>query len=188
MGLDMYLVKMPRYKTATARLVETIECYFHWKAYKENEGDLTFQKLYGRNPPPKEYIDFYEKFSSYGLIACDVAYWRKANHIHEWFVNKVQNGVDDCQYHKEVTRKILVELLDACNKILDSCDVVNGKNILTDTSVAEKLLPTVSGLFFGNTKYDECYIASIEDTVDQIITVLETTNFETEMIYYLGDW
>ena len=29
-----------------------------------------------------------------------VGYWRKANHIHKWFVDNVQNGEDDCkEYH-----------------------------------------------------------------------------------------
>jgi len=27
----------------------------------------------------------------------NVGYWRKANHIHAWFVENVQNGVDDCK-------------------------------------------------------------------------------------------
>jgi len=26
----------------------------------------------------------------------EVGYWRKANHIHKWFVDNVQNGVDEC--------------------------------------------------------------------------------------------
>ena len=35
-----------------------------------------------------------------------VAYWRKANAIHQWFVQHVQNGQDDCnEYH--VTREQL---------------------------------------------------------------------------------
>jgi hypothetical protein len=27
----------------------------------------------------------------------EVMYWRKANQIHKWFVDNVQDGVDDCK-------------------------------------------------------------------------------------------
>ena len=32
----------------------------------------------------------------------EVMYWRKANQIHAWFVDKVQSGLDNCgRYHVE---------------------------------------------------------------------------------------
>ena len=46
-----------------------------------------------------------------------VAYWRKANAIHQWFVENVQDGTDDCgEYH--VSREQLEELLDLCKQIV----------------------------------------------------------------------
>ena len=45
--------------------------------------------------------------------------WRKANQIHNWFVENVQDGIDDCSYHNEVTKEILEELLDICQRVLD---------------------------------------------------------------------
>ena len=37
-------------------------------------------------------------------------YWRKANHIHQWFVENIQDGNDDCcEYY--VPRERLKELL-----------------------------------------------------------------------------
>ena len=30
-------------------------------------------------------------------VKCEVGYWRKANHIHAWFVKNCQDGVDECQ-------------------------------------------------------------------------------------------
>ena len=38
-----------------------------------------------------------------------VAYWRKANHIHGWFVENVQNNEDDCDEYY-VSRTKLEEL------------------------------------------------------------------------------
>lgn len=36
MGLDMYLMKMPRYQGATAKDVTNIENYLYWLTEKEN--------------------------------------------------------------------------------------------------------------------------------------------------------
>ena len=38
----------------------------------------------------------------------EVGYWRKANQIHKWFVDNVQDGVDDCGEYK-VTKEQLIE-------------------------------------------------------------------------------
>lgn len=36
MGLDMYLMKMPRYKNATAKDVSKVELYLDWKSAQAN--------------------------------------------------------------------------------------------------------------------------------------------------------
>ena len=86
----------------------------------------------------------------------EVGYWRKANQIHQWFVDNVQDGIDECQ-SSYVSRERLEELLGIC------------KNIKADNSLAESLLPTQSGFFFGGTEYDEWYFNDIDST----ITILE---------------
>ena len=50
-----------------------------------------------------------------GIIKGDteIIYWRKANAIHKWFVENVQEGVDDCGEY-EVTVEQLTELRDLC--------------------------------------------------------------------------
>ena len=62
-----------------------------------------------------------------------------------------------------------------------------GKRII-DPSVADELLPTASGFFFGSTDYDEYYVMDIEATIDIITKVLETTDFDKEMVYYVSSW
>ena len=140
-------------------------------------------------------------------FAEEVGYWRKANCIHSWFVDHVQDGIDDCQYHNEVTKEILEELLDTCEKVYNSCHMIigmvsNGQvyenghwkdcmepgKVMIDSSVARELLPTTGGFFFGSTDYDEYYVDKIKSTIDIITTVLETTDFENEMIYYISSW
>lgn len=137
----------------------------------------------------------------------EIGYWRKANQIHNWFVEHVQDGEDDCCYHNEVTKELLEELLDTCEEVLASCELVNGKinngykvengkvipimedgKRVKDSSIAEKLLPFCSGFFFGGAEYDEYYVSEIKETIDIITKALETTDFEKEMIYYISSW
>jgi hypothetical protein len=141
-------------------------------------------------------------------ISEEVGYWRKANMIHNWFVEHVQDGIDDCRYHNEVTKETLEELLDTCIKVYESCTMIvgtvkNGKmtdkngewvdciepgKVVIDPTVAEELLPTRAGFFFGSYDYDEYYVDKIENTIRIIKDVLATTDFDTEAIYYISSW
>ena len=104
-----------------------------------------------------------------------VAYWRKANAIHQWFVDNAQNGTDDCgEYH--VSREQLQELLKLCEQIV------------ADKKKAEKLLPTQSGFFFGNTEYDEWYMEDIERTIVRFKKILSDPAFEKSDFYYQSSW
>jgi hypothetical protein len=143
MGLDMYL-SAKRY----------ISKHF-------NEGDAeraeAIQKLFpelaemtgrwGDNSPVKE-------------VSIDAGYWRKANAVHDWFVQHCQDGVDECQY-SHVSRDQLIELKSIC------------ETILTDRTQAADLLPTTSGFFFGSTEYDEYYFQDLESTISIIDSCLK---------------
>ena len=139
-----------------------------------------------------------------------VAYWRKANQIHNWFVENVQDGVDNCEAYP-VTKTNIELLLEICNEIL-AIDINydeqltevgmsyhDGKKepihefvkIIDDDEAIEQmasLLPTSPGFFFGSIDYDEYYIEDIKDTVEQLNHVLELTDFETEELYYNSSW
>lgn len=88
-------------------------------------------------------------------VTVKAAYWRKANQIHLWFVNNVQEGKDDCGAYY-VSRNQLLELIGLC------------KQIQADEKRAEELLPSRSGFFFGSTEYDEYYMHDINSTVIQL--------------------
>jgi hypothetical protein len=106
-------------------------------------------------------------------IKVKVAYWRKANQIHQWFVNYVQNGKDDCgTYH--VTREQLMQLQTLCKSVLKD------KNL----SMAFAALPTQDGPFFGNTNYDEYYFGDLEDTINQIQDVLDNYPEDWSLNYH----
>lgn len=104
-----------------------------------------------------------------------VAYWRKANAIHEWFVKNVQDGVDECQ-EAWVSREQLQELITIC------------ETVLADMSKAEQLLPTRSGFFFGGTDYDEFYKGDIEYTVERLKKILDDPALQKMDFYYHSSW
>lgn len=81
-----------------------------------------------------------------------VGYWRKANAIHKWFVDNVQEGVDDCRRHP-VSIPQLEELQHTCEKVL------------ANHELAPIYLPTQEGFFFGSTQYDDYYFEVLEKTV-----------------------
>lgn len=85
----------------------------------------------------------------------EVGYWRKANAIHKWFIDNVQNGIDDCGTYT-VKRSQLQSLYDICKEILESRDK------------APELLPSQSGFFFGGTEYDDGYFGDLATTMEII--------------------
>lgn len=227
MGLDMYLNRMPRYGNTTPDKISALENYLDWKekcqrfgsrakkcSFKEwtgiNYNDVPrgdVRKFYQQHYAVKYYAWDTEKHFPHGSIIEQVGYWRKANHIHNWFVENVQDGQDDCEYHQEVTKEILEELLYVCKMVLASCEMVDGTinngiefnngvatpitangKYVKDASVAQRMLPTSPGFFFGSYDYDEYYVADVEETIAIIEKVLATTDFETQMIYYVSSW
>lgn len=111
----------------------------------------------------------------------EVAYWRKDNHIHRWFVENVQEGKDECQ-DGECTLDQLKELRNVCKQIL-RCKTKKKK-----LELAKDLLPTQTGFFFGSTEYDESYFEALDRTVN-VIDSIEASHPakdpEGVIIYYI---
>lgn len=109
----------------------------------------------------------------------EVGYWRKANQIHNWFVENIQKGEDNCgEYY--VSKDKLVELSNLCKKIKEK------------ELIPEEALPTQRGYFFGSTEYDEYYMEDIENTIAIIEDILTNDVDEdgnlTGSIYYSSSW
>jgi hypothetical protein len=108
-------------------------------------------------------------------VVAELGYWRKANAIHKWFVDNVQDGVDDCgDYY--VTREKITELRDVCNKIIE------------DNSLADLLLPPQVGFFFGSTDIDKWYMDTIVYTRDLMNKILESNELDGWAIFYHSSW
>jgi hypothetical protein len=112
--------------------------------------------------------------SIYGVdVSVNVAYWRKSNQIHNWFVINVQRGEDDCgEYY--VSHNKLKELVNTCT--------------LAITNKDPNLLPPREGFFFGSTDVDEYYWADIMDTITQLQPILDRPDFENLSFYYQSSW
>jgi len=102
-------------------------------------------------------------------------YWRKVNAIHKWFVDNVQNGVDEGGMYY-VSYSQLGELLELCEWVLDNKDE------------AETALPTQAGFFFGSTEYNEWYFKDIEFTKNQLEELLNKSNAKDCSYYYTASW
>lgn len=112
----------------------------------------------------------------FATVSVNVAYWRKANAIHDWFVREVQGGEDDCKsYH--VSREQIMELEKLCRRVMNS----------GDPELAGELLPTASGFFFGQTDYDQYYFEQIEWTAERLAELLAKLPEDVDL-YYQSSW
>ena len=105
----------------------------------------------------------------------EVMYWRKANAIHNWFVQNCQNGVDECQetYIPQDQIETLLATL---------------RTIVSDTSLAKDLLPPTSGFFFGSTELDNWYWDDVERTIPVLEQLVEDSNAHDFSVYYRASW
>jgi hypothetical protein len=137
----------------------------------------------------------------------EVITWRKSNQIHRWFVENVQDGKDDCQEYS-VDRAQIVKLLETCKEVVAGSELVPGAvtigytfesgsgrevamqeagKIINNTSVAERLLPTQSGFFFGSVDYDEWYLGDLKETISVLEEELRTSK-SSDHYEYWSSW
>lgn len=133
---------------------------------------------------PKELAKFEEEIKEHNFTSVDinkdyqVGYWRKANAVHNWFVQNCADGEDKCQ-EIYVSKRQAKALLELCNKVL------------ANHNVAESELPTQRGFFFGSQEYDEWYFKDIEYTkhiLEEVLDFIETDKGKNYYIIYNASW
>jgi hypothetical protein len=98
-------------------------------------------------------------------VTIELGHWVKASQIHKWFVNTVQEKVDDCLEH-DVSRYQLTLLKRTCLEVIES------------NHRAPELLPCQMAMFFdgtapfGNIDYGEQYYEVLNNVVGVINTAL----------------
>ena len=137
--------------------------------------------LYNQRPPMPYKFDK-PNCSNPEKYCKELAYWRKAYPIHNWFVKNVQHNIDDCRWHKvkkEDLQKLYMESLLVWESIIATTPIMlmeQEKIQVKDTSIAEKLLPSDI--------YDYYYIYDIQDTIKMLKEVLNNTNFDEYTVFY----
>ena len=190
MGLDMYL---------SAKL--------YVSDYTHNNGEHT--KQFAAILAAAEIDDAYcRRCGTPGLeVAVTVASWRKANQIHRWFVEHCQDGNDDCG-HYYVSREQLEALVALCKQVLSTVETVDGQlhngttyypdgtskvhlqpgQVVAQTEIAHRLLPTAAGFFFGGTDYDQYYLDHLTNTVNMLEPVLADKGLAKCDFEYHSSW
>ena len=171
MGLDMYL-------TISEYVSKTTRDHLRPDTPKSNP---VYEQLVNRRP------SWVDKDSFQGIsVAYPAGQWRKANGIHNWFVQNVQDNRDECQ-RSFVTPAQLLELRDACEKVLWT----QGDSRVGVQEKAEEVgLAPTPGFFFGSQEYDQWYFEDLRYTV-RLINRLEASGvFDNAWvdIYYQASW
>ena len=107
-------------------------------------------------------------------VRARAGYWRKANAIHGWFVDNVQDGDDNC-------REYYVDF-DDIKTLLELCEQVRA-----DKSKAAELLPPRNGFFFGSDQINDDYWQDIDDTIKQLTEAMADFG-ESWQFYYQASW
>lgn len=121
-------------------------------------------------------LDMYLFRKSENGEKAQVAYWRKANAIHKYFVDRFQDGNDEsCSESKPIKVSDLRELRDLCF------------HVNVGVYKPHEKLPTQGGFFFGSTAYDEWYFADLRSTIEQLDNILCNAD-EAQEFSYLAWW
>lgn len=167
-----------------------LDMYLHKKTYVKNWDHMAPAELHKITIKRDGKVRKDIKPERITYIVEEVMYWRKANQIHKWFVDNVQEGNDNCGTYY-VSREKLEELLETCKLVLKDSKLVKGKVVngytgtkdgwepiiengekIKNTETAERLLPSQSGFFFGGTDYDQYYYDDIKRTAENLEKIL----------------
>jgi hypothetical protein len=172
MGLDMYL--------SVRKYISQVD----WNLVKEHR-----EKGYNNLPDNPLYEKLIKDFDLTGLadsggngggyVMATSIYWRKANHIHQWFVENCAGGEDDCK-PVYVSREKLEELYSTVCEVLANRD---------DLTIAEDLLPTQTGFFFGASEIGEWYWEHLEYTRSCVKELLKASEDRSDIDFeYHASW
>lgn len=142
-----------------------------------------------KSTPTKPWDDV--KWDDFGrsdqtYLKSTVGYWRKANAVHKFFVDKTQGGNDDCR-ESYVPREVLENLVEICEKICkaegidaESFDLEHFPHDLIEkplskdgAKLAKELLPPCRGFLFGTYELDGSYLYDLIKTVQMVKPLFE---------------
>lgn len=207
MGLDMFFKKIRKVKNKTINDLLNIQEEIN---YSENTIEVEklkneykeFLKEFNYSWGKKTYYNFDE----------EMGYLRKANFIHSYIIENFGGGVDNCE-PIILTQENIKQLMDTIKEIIYRTKMKKGKiqngysytrnkqgeiikkpilenGYIMDTKsqkIANELLPTKEGFFFGSTNYDQYYYDDLLETYN-ICNELLKVDLSKYDIYYLASW
>lgn len=216
MGFECGFVKMPRCGDTTGQEVEIIQAYLRWRKNKNNISFESYSGFKEDEIPSIEKINYYSGFihkTEYDneTIIDTIDYWGSVGRkFNNWFIETLNGGMDDCRLHDELTPNTIKMALAYVRGYLDSkrltpWRVVNAYR--EDPTSGETTLIPCTGIELENedglrkrinTEYEEIYY-SLEYCEDDereafirlekvLQNLLETVDFNKEMVYYFTSW
>lgn len=215
MGLDMYL-NATKTLSPKKRKEKVYIDYFNTlnKADFEEDGSMYISEYWGNGKEIKAMLDQMPRLDGQvgeimtikfiddlWLVKTEAGYWRKANQIHNWFVEHTQGGVDECQYtdlsiqQLEKLQLTIKECIGGIKK-LPNYGQHYGQPLIdynwkpSDKAIQQfnKLLPTQSGFFFGSTDYDKYYLLDLFETKKILKKVLSKASRDNWNFTYHSSW
>lgn len=111
------------------------------------------------------------------FLVCDAGYLRKANEIHKFIIDNCFTGDDPNCMDIPMSSEKIKELREICSCLLRRQKQKNFKEL------AQKMLPTEEGFFFGGTEYDEWYLGDLKKFL-RFSDEWELDNENVEYIYH----
>ena len=211
MGLDMHL-HATKTLSPKKRKEKVYIDYFNTlnKADFEEDGSMYISEYWGNGKEIKAMLDQMPRLDGQvgeiktikfiddqWLVKTEAGYWRKANQIHNWFVEHTQGGVDECQYTDlsiQQLEKLQLTVKECIGGIKNLPDY--GQPLIdynwkpSDKAIQRfnKLLPTQSGFFFGSTDYDKDYLFDLFQTKKILKTVLRKASRDNWNFIYHSSW
>lgn len=135
----------------------------------------------------------YDETNEEESLGKEVAYWRKANHIRQFFVDNCDYDYDNDCVELALTKQNLIDLVETCTDLYDEYvgSITDDGQIIISDKLIEKCkekLPTSQGFFFGGSEYDHWYFWDIYNTMRMINKVLYETDWDNEEVYYYEWW
>ena len=131
--------------------------------------EFTYSRMKDEAKPLDDVRKFMEDFEKRCYHESDV-YFRKVNFVYGYLQDKLED--EQCF----VDREDIEGLISRCD------------SVLADRSLAETLLPTTPGFFFGSLDYDNWYFHDVRDCRRQMKRLLKRYNEDTDVMYFVMSW
>lgn len=152
----------------------------HWIRPHENKRGHLIKPSF--TIPTEMYGKGRKRFEHVSYIICLVGYFRKANAIHKYMLDKsgFNEGVDFTNgMDLIICKSDILNLKEICLQLLG----LHGKKF---KEMAKELLPTAEGFFWGPTEYDKWYREDLRNFV-KMVNKLHLDDPDVDIIYN-ADW